>query len=403
MEQNKTSKLRTASARTAPIAIALIFVYWIGLALDVTGTRPSAGAVYALGSAQAAQRPQMVEEVFKNVQVLKGISVDDFMGTMGVMSIALGYCCSDCHTNAGTVLVKWEADTPRKVMARRMAQMVQTINRDNFGGRQTVTCWTCHRGRDRPMVTPTLDFAYGTVNPDRDDVIQQAPGMPMADQIIDKYIQAIGGAQRVNAITSYAAKGMSTGFGGFGGGGQVEIYAKTPDQRATYIHFPDPERGDSTRTYDGKTGWIATPLAVLRVYELTGGELNGARLDAQLSFPGQFKQVLRNLRVGLPFTIDDKVVDVVQGEGPNGVFATLYFNQQTSLLTRVVRFSPSPIGRVPTQVDYSDYRDVNGVKMPFKFVFSWLDGRDTFELSQIQTNVPVDAGKFGKPNPLQRQ
>jgi outer membrane lipoprotein-sorting protein len=298
--------------------------------------------------------------------------------------------------------VKWEADTPRKVMARRMTQMVQSINKDFFGGRQTVTCWTCHRGRDRPMVTPTLDFAYGMVNPDRDDLITQAPGMPMPDQVIDKYIQAIGGAQRVNAITSYSAKGMSTGFGGLGGGAQVEIFAKAPDQRATYLHFPDPERGDSTRTYDGKTGWIATPLAVLRVYELTGGELNGARLDAQLSFPGQIKQVLRNLRVGLPFTIDDKVVNVVQGDGPNGVFATLYFDQQTGLLTRTVRFSPSPIGRVPTQVDYSDYRDVNGVKMPFKFVFSWLDGRDTIELSQIQLNTPIDASKFGKPNPLQR-
>src|SRR5262245_56733104 len=168
--------------------------------------------------AQAApqQKPQMVEEVFKNIQVLKGITVDDFMGTMGVMSIALGYCCSDCHTNAGTELVKWEADTPRKQIARRMTQMVQTINQTNFGGRQTVTCWTCHRGRDRPMVTPTLDFAYGAVNPDRDDLITQAPGMPTADSIIDKYIQAIGGAQRVSAITSYSAKGMSTGFGGLG-------------------------------------------------------------------------------------------------------------------------------------------------------------------------------------------
>ena len=65
-----------------------------------------------------------------------------------------------------------------------------------------------------------------------------------------------------------------------------------------------------------------------------------------------------------------------------------------------MRFSPSPIGRVPTQVDYSDYRDVGGIRMPFRFIFSWLDGRDTFELSNIQLNAQIDPAKFGKPNPL---
>jgi photosynthetic reaction center cytochrome c subunit len=397
--------IRAGSRRIIPVAIALLAVWLVGGVLGGSETPAAMHTPFAPLTLHAAQqqRPQMVEQVFKNIQVLKGISVDDFMGTMGVMSISLGFCCSDCHTGAGTDKVAWEADTVRKQIARRMTTMVQNINRDSFGGRQVVTCWTCHRGRDRPVVTPTLDYVYGNnLNPDRDDVFTQAQGAAPADQIIDKYIQAIGGAQRVNAITSYAAKGMSTGYAGLGGGGQVEIYAKTPDQRATYIHFPDPARGDSTRTYDGKAGWIATPLAVLRVYELTAGELNGARLDAQLTFPGQIKQALRNLRVGLPNTVDEKVVETVQGEGPGGVIATLYFDKQTGLLLRTVRFSPSPIGRVPTQVDYSDYRDVNGIKTPFKFTFSWLDGRDTFELSQVQFNVAVDASKFGKPNPLAR-
>src|SRR5262245_16492223 len=221
MKRSKRFIVNVGSNRLIRFAAA-IAVAWLFGGVFATSGPMSAHSTVAFEPMQAApqQRPQMVEEVFKNIQVLKGISVDDFMGTMGVMSIALGYCCSDCHTNAGTVLVKWEADTPRKNMARRMTQMVQTINRDNFGGRQVVTCWSCHRGRDKPMVTPTLDFAYGTVNPDRDDQITQAPGMATPDQVIDKYIQAIGGAQRVNAITSYSAKGMSTGFGGLGGGGQ---------------------------------------------------------------------------------------------------------------------------------------------------------------------------------------
>jgi hypothetical protein len=396
-------------------AVALLIAVWvIGGALGPNGIPVSPYSSFTTLTAHAAPQaaaPQKVEQVFKNIQALKGISVDDFMGTMGVMSIALGFCCSDCHANAGTDKVAWEADTPRKVTARKMVNMVTAINRDNFAGVQVVTCWTCHRGRDRPVVTPTLDYVYGMPNPDRDDVfrgnaIGTQPGE--ADKIIDKYIQAIGGAQRLNGITSYTAKGTSQGFGGLGGGGQVEIFAKAPDQRATYIRYPNnPGRGDNTRTYDGKIGWIATPLAVLRVYELTGGELNGARLDAQLTFPGQIRQVLRNFRVGLPNTVDDiekegvsHVVDVVQADGPSNTVVTLYIDKESGLLRRTVRFSPSPIGRVPTQVDYADYRDVNGIKTPFRFTFSWLDGRDTFELSQVQFNVAVDASKFGKPNPL---
>src|SRR6187200_794953 len=98
------------------------------------------------------QRPPLSDQVFKNVQVLKGISVDDFLGTMGIMAAALQFDCSDCHVNAGTEKVDWAADTPRKIMARRMVTMVAGINQNNFGGRQVVTCWTCHRNRDKPLV-----------------------------------------------------------------------------------------------------------------------------------------------------------------------------------------------------------------------------------------------------------
>jgi hypothetical protein len=64
-----------------------------------------------------------------------------------------------------------------------------------------------------------------------------------------------------------------------------------------------------------------------------------------------------------------------------------------------VRYTDSPVGKIPVQVDYSDYRDVSGVKMPFKFTMTWLDGRDNFELTQVRANVTIDAAKFAKPAP----
>jgi hypothetical protein len=298
-----------------------------------------------------------------------------------------------------------------------MVEMMTAINRDNFSGRQMVTCWSCHHGRDRPSTTPTLEHIYGPATQEMDDVLTQMPGQPAADTIIDKYLQAIGGTQRLAAVKSYVAKGASVGFGGFGGGGLVQIYAKFPDQRATLIEFPKNPDRHTTRTFNGREGWLETPLTILGQYELTGGELDGARLDAQLSFPVQIKQALTNLRVSLPATISDlpapssqsstevstvaigqdRLVNVVQGTGPRGVLATLYFDQETGLLLRVVRHARSPIGRVPTQVDYGDYRDVGGVKMPFRLVFAWMDGRDAIQLSEIQTNVPIDAAKFMPP------
>jgi photosynthetic reaction center cytochrome c subunit len=351
------------------------------------------------GQPAAPATPRMVEDVFKNVQALKGIGVDDFMLTMGIMSAALGSDCVGCHPSAGTDHVDWALDTPRKRTARRMVQMVASINRDNFNGRQVVTCWTCHRGRDRPVTTMTLDVVYGPPTDDSDDVLTQAQGVPSVDQVLNKYLQSIGGARNVARVTSFVATGKSVGYRGFGGGGLVEVSAQAPDKRATHITFPEyPDRGVSVRTYDGRTGWIATPLAVVRKYELAGSERDGARLDAMLSFPAQIAQALTNMRVGPPATIGDQDATVLQGNGPNGTLATLYFDDRSGLLVRMVRHGRSPIGRVPTQVDYSDYRDVGGIKFPFRWTFAWLDGQDKFEFSDVRVNVPIDAARFGEPN-----
>ena len=235
---------------------------------------------------------------------------------------------------------------------------------------------------------------------ENDDLVPASrQGAPKPELIVDKYLQALGGAQRLTAMTSWAATGTSMGFGGFGGAGRVEIYAKAPDLRSTIIRFPEaPDRDASVRSFDGKIGWIKTPLSVLGEYQLSGSEFDGARLDAQLSFPGQITQVLTNLRTLDPVTIDGKSCDVVQGDSQRRTFATLFFEKRTGLLVRTMRFGPSPIGRIPTQIDYSDYRDVNGVKMPFRFTLSWLDGRDEFQLNHIQVNVPIAAIKFGRPD-----
>jgi len=353
----------------------------------------------AAQSGQPAAAGKPAGEFFKNVSTstLKGLTVDDFIASMGVISADLGLDCADCHPGAGSDKADWVFDTPRKKMARKMVEMVAVINRTNFGGAQFVTCFTCHHGRLHPTTTIALDTLYGPPNEEKDDIVTSTSEGPNANQILDRYIQALGGAQKLAGLTSFVATGTSLGYGGLGGGGRFQIFAKAPDQRAVVIEFKDhPERGNSARTYNGKTGWIKSPRGLLGDYDVTGTELDGQRLDAQLSFPGQIKQVLANLRVGVPDSINGRDVNVIQATGPKGILVTLSFDGQTGLLTRLVRYGKSPVGRVPTQFDYGDYREVGGIKFPFKITFSWLDGRDAYQLTEVKTNVPIDQARFGK-------
>ena len=357
------------------------------------------GAALAGGQAAPEQRPQMAEEVFKNVQVLKGIPVNQFMGTMGVFSAALGMSCEDCHSASDRNWEQYALDNPRKRTARRMVLMMAEINRANFGGRQVVTCYTCHRSSDRPTVTPDLSTLYTARLAENPDILAQAPGAPTADQVLDKYVQALGGSQRLASLTSFVAKGTSAGYGPEGEKRPFEVLVKAPAQRTVIIHTLD---GDSTTTYDGRGGWIAAPHRPVPVLPLTGQDLDGARLDAELSFPGRVKDVLTKWRVGPPSTINDRDVQVVQGTSTGGATATLYFDKESGLLVRQVRYADSPVGRMPTQIDYADYRDVSGVKLPFRLNVVWLDGQESIQLTDVQANVPIDAARFGKPAPPPR-
>jgi len=354
-------------------------------------------------SQASATKPLMAEDVFKNVQVLKGISVGEFMDTMGIFSAALGISCENCHSLSDKSWADYALDTTdKKKTARRMVVIMQGINKNYFGGRQVVTCFSCHRGGDHPKTTPDLGAIYGNPPEDElDDSVEPDKDQPTADQILDKYIQAIGGAQKLAAITSLVAKGTTSGYGPESGQRGIEIYAKAPNQRTQIIHT---DNGDNTTATDGRSAWISAPLRPVAVLDLVGGELDGAKADAALEFPGRIKQAFTQWRSGSPSIIGDKKVQVVQGVIGNGMpgsqtMVSLYFDPETGLLVRMRRYAASPVGRIPTQYDYSDYRDVNGVKMPFKWNMLWLDGRESVELSEIRVNVNIDAARFNKPSP----
>ena len=352
-----------------------------------------------LGAQAPAARVPLSDEVFKNVQLLKGLPVDQFLGTMGFFSSSTGLNCTDCHTSdSGGDWAKYADDTNLKRTTRRMITLMQMINENGFGGRQMVTCYTCHRGISSPVVMPSIDLLYAPPpSTEPGDPITQAPGPPTPESIIDKYIAAAGGAQNVSALTSVTGTGTYRGYDD-SDDAPMEFAATSTGQLSESMH---PAAGLVTIVTDGRAGWWSYPQTdrPLTLIALTGEELDGIKLQAQLFFPSQIKGALRNWRTGFKTDIDGQPVNVVQGNlGSMGV-ATLVFDVNTGLLVRMLRYGPSPVGRVVTRVDYSDYRVVgnSGVKIPHKWVVSWLDGRNIFTLKTAQANARIDAATFAKP------
>jgi hypothetical protein len=290
-----------------------------------------------------------------------------------------------------------------------MMLMVDALNRTYFGGKREVTCYSCHRNAERPKITPVLAEQYGTPpSEDPEEIAQQAPGAPSPDQVLDKYVQALGGAQKLATFTSFVAKGSYEGYDE--PTSPVEIYAKAPGQFFQIVHGSS---GDSTWVDDGRSAWVtqadpnATPVPLMA---LTAGDLDGSHVESELYFPARIKQLLTKLRVGFPVTgvtsilgdsvgvgVDDRELTVVQGTTAAGNNVKLYFDPKSGLLVRMVRYTSLPVGFIPTEIEYADYRDVSGIKVPFRVTKTWVDGRSVTELSSIELNVPIDAAKFARP------
>src|SRR5579864_2500399 len=241
-------KVKLRSSRILRMAPSALFVL-----LAATASPASA-------QAPAQQKPLMAEDVFTNVQVLKGIPVNQFMETMGFFSAALGYNCTNCHGDQ--VLGNWAKyadDTPVKRTARRMVEVARTINKTLFGGREAVTCYTCHRGSPTPKIVPSLLEQYSEPpadDPDEVEISRRPPATPTADDILNRYIQALGGAQRLAGLTSFVGKGNYDGFDSYHGKVAVDVYAKSTGQRTVVVHT---QNGDSVTAYDGRNAWIMGP------------------------------------------------------------------------------------------------------------------------------------------------
>jgi hypothetical protein len=357
-------------------------------------------ATVRVSARQAApeQAPLVSDTLYKNVQVLKGIPIDTFFDVMGMFASSMGDDCTYCHVKEA--VFKHEAfgeATPRIQRARQMIVMMQALNKNYFGGAPRVTCFTCHRGNNSPVDSPDFAVQYGTPveNPNMMDFPPDTRAS--ADQVLDKYLQALGGAGQLAKMSSFVAKGTYAGFDTGQAEVPVEIFAKAPNQRTVLVHLFN---GDSNRVFDGRNGWWSGPDAPAPIETLTTGNLDRYRLEAAVAFPAGIKQAFSQWKVGRTL-INDRQVVILQGTNPgSGLLpVNLYFDDMSGLLVRWVRWNATPVGPVPTQIEYTNYRDVGGIKMPFAWTASQTYMQMTIKLSGIQANVPVEAARFLKPPP----
>jgi hypothetical protein len=309
---------------------------------------------------------------------------------------AMGNDCTYCHVSKAYFDKSAFAEvTPRMQRARGMIAMMNTLNKQFFAGQPRVTCFTCHRGSSSPVSEPEIALQYGAPVENPNARTFPVDTRTTVDQVFDKYMRALGGAAAVGRLTSYTAKGTYAGFDTSFEKVPVELYSKAPAQQTMIVRLAI---GASTRTFDGRSGWMAGPDMPVPLLTLTEGNLDRARLEAAISFPTNVKQLYPAWQLGRT-AIDDKEVQIAQGLIDGQPAANLYFDE-SGMLVRMVRWTRTPVGFIPTQIDFSDYRDVAGVKVPFKRTVTQTYMQATIELSEVQPNAAIDASRFARPAPV---
>jgi outer membrane lipoprotein-sorting protein len=329
--------------------------------------------------------PKTASQQFKNIQVLKDIPADQLIPAMQFIAASLGVDCEYCHVEHAFD----KDDKKPKVTARKMMEMMLTINNENFDNHRVVTCYSCHRGAAHPVGIPII--TDGEKSPETEGAAVSASGNPAADSLLDKYLAAVGGADALKKITSRVAKGTVTSFGDQPM--PVEIFAKAPDQRVSIVKM---KQGDSVTAYNGKVGWLAMPG---RVHMLNAQEAFGAKMDADFAFAADVKSLYTKWETLPGEKIDGHDTWLVVGSNEGQAPLKLYFDQKSDLLLRLIRYIDSPLGYNPTQIDYADYRAADGVKIPYRWTIARPGNRFTIQVEQLQQNVPIDDARFVPPPP----
>jgi hypothetical protein len=357
----------------------------------------------AAPAAQAPQQPAAVRtaaQQYKNVQVLRDIPANQMIPSMHLITGQLGVGCQYCH-----IWEEWEReDRPMKQVARRMMIMTAELNRASFGGTQAITCYTCHRSQPKPTNMVVLPIPP----PPHWDAPEPAPPvLPAVDEILNRYVQALGGEQALRKVTSRVIVGkrdLPTGPGGLVPvPAEVEIYQREPN---LVVNVYRTEKFTISDGFDGTAAWAQNAAGA--VNNAPNPDQGRVRRSANLHEPLQLKQNYTRMEVTGIDRVGARQAYVVVGFPDGDTPERLYFDTQSGLLLRRATYNQTAAGPSPYEVDFDDYRDAGGVKMPFVVRMTpasprvEIGTRSTLRIEKVKTNVAIEDGRFVRPQPRPR-
>ena len=378
----------------------------------------TAGAALVLGiGLRADQQPpaqtpsptgQTAAEHFKNIQILKTMPADQLPNAMQYIAASLGVQCGFCHVQGPDGWHYDSDDRPAKGTARKMMQMVNNFNSGNND--ITISCATCHHGHMEPERTPPLATELTPEQAAR--MGRGGPGSPgrgaqgagaaargaqgtrpqrpteTVDEVLGKYVQALGGQTAWAQAKTVVMQGTQTTR-------DLQTMPVKVEEKITGEYRIDLQgpQGPMSRVYDGKDAWMTMGT---NTRPLEGLQAEQASRLAAFGLPVNAKERYTNLTVQRYASVDGMNTIVLGGRTAPDVTEQLYFDRDSGVLLRRVISTRTALGALAEQVDYSDYREVSGVKLPFQVHYATWNQANTLKFSDVKLNTPIDDARFRK-------
>jgi photosynthetic reaction center cytochrome c subunit len=342
--------------------------------------------------AQTVPPGPKASEKFMNLKVLGDMPASQLDESMVLMAASLGFTCESCHVRKPDGEFAWDKDDKdNKVTARRMLEMTKELNVEHFKGELEITCATCHQGRRSPMNLAPIVAPFTA-----DQLAMQAaqaalppgtrPPAPKetADQVIAKYYEAIGGEAAVQRITSAVMRGTAANRAG--ASFPATVTEKAPGRYRIGIDAKTP----ISRGSDGTKAWMKNGDAGR---DLAGIESQALARHASPWVAARLKPSFTRIQVGRYERIDGHDVITLNATAPPAA-ESLSFDRESGLLVRRLARLNTAMGRLQVQVDYADYRAVDGVKVPFEVKIADWESVTTLKFTEVKLNAPVEDSVF---------
>lgn len=339
------------------------------------------GLIFVSNRSTAQTQGPTIGQQFKNIKVLNDVPAEQLGKIMNIFNASLGVDCNFCHNTKD-----FSSDEKKeKQTARRMIEMTFQINKTAFNGRTEVTCNTCHNGREHPVGAPNLWPA-----PEAAEIKQPDP-KPTADQIVAKYVDAIGGKDKVAKITSrqivasrYDDVEKTTE--------PEEIWQQGQNLRIVTTY---PKNAIITEGFGGTTGWKISNGPELHINRFDRTEIGRS---AQVLFNPNLMSVYSKMDYRFTTDLDGRTVYLVTGTTADNQTDRLYFDATTGLLVRRQSTVRTALGPFVYQTDFLDYKAFGGVKIPTTIKVAQPGVRFTRKITKVKINAPItDSSVFNEP------